>query len=217
MTRALAFALCLLLLPAAVEPQDIVRGNQMLALCQSFQGFDARMSTLEDTGWDRLDPAKAPPAAVIDAFAFLGATDHMSPRAAIAARWQSVMELGRRSTRARLLKKDTYFFRSALYHAPEAAGVYLHMTETRLSADERRLSCAGIGLTGETLTTVSRFRKTNILGAFAEMELRHTTGQDARSTGTLILFDQAELARMLPDIAAPAYGIAVSTTLPSKR
>ena len=217
MPRALTLALALMLLPAAVEPQDIVRGNQALTLCQSFHGFDARMSSLEDTGWTRLDPQAELPPRIVDAFAFLGLTSHMAPRSAVPARWQSIFDLSRTTTRAMFAKDDTYFHRHALFQAPEDGSVILHLTETRLSPDQRRVACRVVGLTGDSLTTVSEFRKRNILGAFSELDLRQTRGQNARSKGTIVLFDQADISQMLPGIAAPAYGLSVTTKLPSTR
>ena len=215
--RPLLLALALILLPAAVEPQDIVRGNQALELCQSFQGFDARLSTLEDAGWDRLDPAAPPPRELVDAFAVLAVVSHVSPKATIAARWLSVLELGRTTTKARFAKKDTYFHRSALYQAPGEAQVFLHLVETRPSPDSRALSCQAVGLSGDSLTVVSGFRKRNILGTFAEMRLSPRRGEDRRSTAMLVLFDQPEIADLLPGIDVPAYGISATSTLPTTR
>jgi len=217
MPRALTLALALLLLPAAVEPHDVLRGNQALDLCQSFQGFDARMSSLEDTGWIRVDPKAGLSPSIIDAFAFLGLTSHMSPRSTVPARWQSIFELSRTTTQAMFAKDDALFQRHAVFVATEAGSVILHLTETRLSVEERRVACRVVGLTGDSLTTVSEFRKRNILGAFSELAIRQTTGRDARSRGTITLFDQPEISQMLPGIATPAYGLSVTTKLPSHR
>ena len=154
---------------------------------------------------------------MIDAFAFLGLTRHMSPRSAIPARWRSIYDLSRKTTQARLAKKDTDFYRSALFRAPYVDGTFLHLTELRPADETVTVSCHVVGLTGGSLTVVSDFRKRNILGAFAEMTRRPVAKDGRRSKGSLFLFDQTDIGQMLPYVTAPAFGISTSTTLPKSR